>query len=51
VIPWIGLQITLTLPPYLIDLIAIICATSGVIYYLKKTGIKEKRKELYKKIS
>jgi hypothetical protein len=51
VIPWIGLQITLTLPPYLIDLIAIICATSGVIYYLKKTGIKEKRKELYEKIS
>jgi len=31
VIPWIGLQITLTIPPYLIDLIAIICATSGVM--------------------
>jgi len=51
VIPWIGVQITLSLPPYLIDLIAIILATIGVMYYLKKTGIRENRKESYKKIS
>jgi hypothetical protein len=51
VIPWIDVQITLTLPPYLIDIIAIICATIGVMYYLKKTGIPEKRKENYNKIS
>lgn len=51
VIPWIGVQITLSLPPYLIDLIAIILATIGVMYYLKKTGIREKRKESYEKIS
>jgi hypothetical protein len=51
VIPWIGVQITLSLPPYLIDLIAIILATIGVMYYLKKTEIREKRKEIYEKIS
>jgi hypothetical protein len=51
VIPWIDVQITLTLPPYLIDIIAIILATIGVMYYLKKTGIREKRKEIYEKIS
>jgi hypothetical protein len=51
VIPWIDEQITLTLPPYLIDLIAMILATIGVMYYLKKTGIREKRKENYEKIS
>jgi hypothetical protein len=51
VIPWIGVQITITIPPYLLDLIAIILASIGVMYYLKKTGIREKRKESYKKIS
>jgi hypothetical protein len=51
VIPWIGVQITLNIPPYLVDLIAIIFATTGVMYYLKKTGIPEKRKENYEKIS
>ena len=51
VIPWIDVQITLNLPPYLIDLIALICATIGVMYYLKKTGIREKRKENYEKIT
>ena len=51
VIPWIGVQITLTHPPYLIDLIAITLATIGVTYYLKKTGIREKRKKIYEKIS
>ena len=51
VIPWIGVQLTITLPPHLIDLIAIILAATGVMYYLKKTGIREKRKEIYKKIS
>jgi hypothetical protein len=51
VIPWIGVQLTLSLPPYLLDSIAIILATLGVMYYLKKTGIREKRKKTYKKIS
>jgi hypothetical protein len=51
VIPWIGVQITLNIPPYLVDLIAIILATTGVMYYLKKTGDQEKRKESYEKIS
>lgn len=51
VIPWIDMQISLSLPPYLLDLIAIILATIGVMYYLKKTGIREKRKKTYEKIS
>ncbi len=51
VIPWIGMQISLSLPPYLLDLIAIILATIGVMYYLKKTGIREKRKQPFEKIS
>jgi hypothetical protein len=51
VIPWIGVQISLSLPPYLLDLIAIILATIGVMYYLKKTGIREKRKKTYNKIA
>lgn len=51
VIPWIGVQITINHPPYLIDLIAAILATLGVMYYLKKTGIREKRKKGYEKIS
>jgi hypothetical protein len=51
VIPWIGVQITVTHPPYLIDLIAVILAALGVMYYLKKTGIREKRKKIYEKIS
>jgi hypothetical protein len=50
-IPWIGVQITLTLPPYLIDLIAIIFAIIGVMYYLKKTEIREKNKKNYEKYS
>jgi hypothetical protein len=41
VIPWIGVQITLTHPPYLIDLIAITLATIGVMYILK-TGIRKR---------
>jgi hypothetical protein len=51
VIPWIGVQLSLALPPYLLDLIAIILATIGVMYYLKKTEIREKRKKIYEKIS
>jgi len=51
VIPWLGVQITVIIPPFLLDLIAIILAVIGVMYYLKKTGIREKRKELYEKIS
>ena len=51
VIPWIGVQLTLSLPPYLLDIIAIILATLGVMYYLKKTGDQEKRKGHYEKTS
>ncbi len=51
VIPWIGMQISLSLPPFLLDLLAIILATIGVMYYLKKTGNQEKRKQPFKKIS
>lgn len=51
VIPWIGVQLTLSLPPYLIDFIAMVCATIGVMYYLKKTGDEENRKGRYKKPS
>lgn len=50
VIPWIGMQITIAIPPYLLDLIAIIFASIGVMYYLKKTGIREKRKASFEKI-
>lgn len=51
VIPWIGVQISIALPPYLLDLIAILFASIGVMYYLKKTRIQAKRKGSYKKIS
>lgn len=51
VIPWIGLRITIDIPPYLIDIIAIALASIGVMYYLRKTGIWEKRGERYEKIS
>lgn len=50
VIPWIGMQITITIPPFLLDLIAIIFASIGVMYYLKKTGFREKRKARFGKI-
>lgn len=49
VIPWIGMRITITIPPYLLDIIAIIVAFIGVIYYLKKTGIWRRRRGNYEK--
>jgi hypothetical protein len=49
VIPWIGLHITINIPPYLVDLIAIVLGSIGVMYYLKKTGILEKRRGRYEK--
>ncbi|HUT00010.1 MAG TPA: hypothetical protein VMY59_06810 [Candidatus Thermoplasmatota archaeon] len=51
VIPWIGLRITIDIPPYLIDAIAIAFASIGLIYYLKKTGIREQRREQHEKTS
>jgi hypothetical protein len=50
VIPWIGLRITIDIPPYLIDLIAITLGSIGVVYYLKKTAIAEKRRGNYEKV-
>lgn len=47
VIPWIGIRITVDIPPYLIDLIAIILGSTGVVYYLKKTSIIGKRRRSY----
>jgi hypothetical protein len=49
VIPWIGLRITIDIPPYLVDLIAIVLGSIGVVYYLKKTVITEKRRGRYEK--
>jgi hypothetical protein len=43
VIPWIGLRVTIDIPPYLIDVIAFILGIVGVMYYLKKTGVNKKR--------
>ncbi|MBN1860556.1 MAG: hypothetical protein JW840_03750 [Candidatus Thermoplasmatota archaeon] len=51
VIPWIGMRITVTIPPYLLDIIAIIVGLIGILYYLKKTGIWEKRRGGYEKTS
>jgi hypothetical protein len=51
VIPWIGLRFTLDLPPYLLDIIACALGVIGVAYYLKKTGILEKRRGDYEKTS
>jgi hypothetical protein len=51
VIPWIGLRITIDIPPYLLDIIAIICGLIGVMYYLKKTGIGDGRRGHYEKNS
>ena len=50
VIPWIGLRITIDIPPYLTDLIAIIFGSIGVVYYLKKTARAEKRRGNYEKV-
>jgi hypothetical protein len=50
VIPWIGLRITIDIPPYLTDLIAIIFGSIGVVYYLKKTSRAEKRRGNYEKV-
>jgi hypothetical protein len=49
VIPWIGLRITIDIPPYLIDALAIAFASISVIYYLKKTGMTVRRRERYEK--
>jgi hypothetical protein len=49
VIPWIGVRITVDIPPYLIDVIAIILGSVGVVYYLKKTKDEEKRRGGYEK--
>jgi hypothetical protein len=49
VIPWIGVRITVDIPPYLIDVIAIILGSVGVVYYLKKTKEEEKRRGGYEK--
>lgn len=49
IIPWIGGRITINLPPYLIDVIAIACASIGLIYYLKKTGVLLKQRGRYEK--
>jgi hypothetical protein len=50
VIPWVGIGITLDIPPYLIDLIALTIGVFGVIYYLKKTVINTKKRVNYEKI-
>jgi hypothetical protein len=44
VIPWIGMRITVDIPPYLIDLIAVIFGIIGVAYYLKKTRTPQVRR-------
>jgi hypothetical protein len=49
IIPWIGGRITITIPPYLIDIIAIVFASVGVMYYLKKTGLLLGRRGSYEK--
>jgi hypothetical protein len=46
VIPWIGVRMTIDMPPFLIDLIAAAAGLVGVIYYLKKTVIPEKKSKL-----
>ena len=47
VIPWIGMHITVTIPPYLLDIIAIVVAFIGVIYYLRKTGTWKRKRGNY----
>jgi hypothetical protein len=49
VIPWIGMRIVMTIPPFLIDIIAIIVASIGVMYYLRKTGTFSIRRGRYEK--
>ncbi|DAC72613.1 MAG TPA: hypothetical protein DSN98_04325 [Thermoplasmata archaeon] len=51
VLPWIGVRITIDIPPYLLDIIAITLGLVGVMYYLKKTGMIEKRRGRYEKTS
>jgi hypothetical protein len=50
VIPWIGVRFTIDIPPYLIDLIAVVFGSIGVVYYLKKTAEAEKKAGRYEKV-
>lgn len=49
VIPWIGVRITVTTPPFLIDIIALALASISVMYYLKRIGIFQKKRGSYEK--
>ncbi len=49
VIPWIGVRITVTTPPFLIDIIALALASITVMYYLKKIGVFQRRRGSYEK--
>lgn len=45
VIPWIGVRITLSIPPWLIDVLAVLLGSLGVAYYIKKIRTPEKRRQ------
>ncbi len=49
VIPWIGVRISITTPPFLIDIIALALASIGVMYYLKRIGVFQRRRGSYEK--
>ncbi|MDH7518017.1 MAG: hypothetical protein QHH19_06725 [Candidatus Thermoplasmatota archaeon] len=50
VIPGFGGIITLVVPPYMLDIIAITIGLAGAIYYLKKKRVLEKRGVVYGEI-
>jgi len=49
VIPWIGVRISITTPPFLIDIIALALASISVMYYLKRIGVFQRRRGSYEK--
>lgn len=49
VIPWIGVRITVTTPPFLLDIIALALASISVMYYLKRIGMFQRRRGSYEK--
>jgi len=49
IIPWINGQITITTPPFLLDIIAVVVGLTGVVYYLRNIQTGEKKEGKYEK--
>lgn len=50
VLPFIGGTISVNIPPYLLNNLALIISTFGTLYYFKKKGYLRKRRSYYEKV-